>query len=200
MFLKCINCAEFGTVKYSWKQCSLLQLTYIIDKDLVRTSQRARCTFIKRPIVNIVRPYVWRPWCDRLRQPAFSLLWKTFFCEWRHNRRMHGYNRAWFVNGIPTRFEWGCGFHGCDRNRFMCDATSPFLMESYQGGLSCEYNVSSSYKGPYHWFEGHAVAQLVQALPYMSESRRLDSRWCYWNFALTLTLPAALWPWGWLSL
>ena len=32
---------------------------------------------------------------------------------------------------------------------------------------------------------GHAVAQLVEALRYKSESRGFDSRWCHWNFSLT---------------
>ena len=34
-------------------------------------------------------------------------------------------------------------------------------------------------------FTGHAVAQLVEALPYKSEGRGYDSRWCHWNFLLT---------------
>jgi hypothetical protein len=33
--------------------------------------------------------------------------------------------------------------------------------------------------------EGHAVAQLVEALRYKSEGRGFDSRWCYWLFSLT---------------
>jgi hypothetical protein len=33
--------------------------------------------------------------------------------------------------------------------------------------------------------QGHAVAQLVEALRYKSEGRMLDSRWCHWNFLLT---------------
>jgi len=32
----------------------------------------------------------------------------------------------------------------------------------------------------------HAVAQLVEALRYKPEGRRFDSRWCYWNFSLTI--------------
>jgi len=34
---------------------------------------------------------------------------------------------------------------------------------------------------------GHAVAQLVEALRYKQESRGFDSRWCHWNFSLTLS-------------
>jgi len=34
---------------------------------------------------------------------------------------------------------------------------------------------------------GHAVAQLVEALRYKSEGRGFDSRWCNWNFSLTLS-------------
>ena len=32
---------------------------------------------------------------------------------------------------------------------------------------------------------GHAVAQLVEALPYKPEGRGFYSRRCYWNFSLT---------------
>jgi hypothetical protein len=33
--------------------------------------------------------------------------------------------------------------------------------------------------------KGHAVAQLVEPLPYKSEGRGFASRWCHWNFSLT---------------
>ena len=33
--------------------------------------------------------------------------------------------------------------------------------------------------------QGHAVAQLVEALRYKSEGREFDPRWCHWNFSLT---------------
>jgi hypothetical protein len=41
---------------------------------------------------------------------------------------------------------------------------------------------------------GHAVAHLVEALPYNTESRGFDSRWCHWNpsgrtMSLGLTRP-----------
>ena len=32
---------------------------------------------------------------------------------------------------------------------------------------------------------GHAVVQLVEALPYKLEGRGFDSWWCHWNFSLT---------------
>jgi len=34
---------------------------------------------------------------------------------------------------------------------------------------------------------GHAVAQLVEALPYKPEGRGFDSRWCHRNFSLTFS-------------
>jgi hypothetical protein len=38
---------------------------------------------------------------------------------------------------------------------------------------------------PYFRLVGPAVANLVEALRSMPESGGFDSRWCYWNFALT---------------
>jgi hypothetical protein len=32
---------------------------------------------------------------------------------------------------------------------------------------------------------GHAMAHLVEALPYKPEGRGFDSRWSHWNFSLT---------------
>jgi hypothetical protein len=36
-----------------------------------------------------------------------------------------------------------------------------------------------------HPRQRHAVAHLVEALPYNPEGREVDSRWCHWNFLLT---------------
>jgi hypothetical protein len=33
--------------------------------------------------------------------------------------------------------------------------------------------------------QGHAVAQLVEALRYKLEGRGFNSQWCQWNFSLT---------------
>jgi len=47
---------------------------------------------------------------------------------------------------------------------------------------------------------GHAVVLLVEALCYKPEGRRFDSRWCHWNFSLTLSVRSHYGPGGKLSL
>jgi hypothetical protein len=37
-------------------------------------------------------------------------------------------------------------------------------------------------------FEGHTVAQLVEALRYKSEGHWFDSRRCHWNFSVLLKI------------
>jgi hypothetical protein len=39
------------------------------------------------------------------------------------------------------------------------------------------------------------VGAVVEAQRYKPEGRGIDSRWCHWNFTLTL-IPGALWTWG----
>ena len=47
---------------------------------------------------------------------------------------------------------------------------------------NCNYRLTNGISYP---IRGHAVAQSVEALRYMSEGRGFDSRWCHWNFSLT---------------
>ena len=49
------------------------------------------------------------------------------------------------------------------------------------------YNLPS----PFSFTEGHAVAQLIEALRYKPEGRRFDSR-CHWNFSLTYSFLSVL--------
>jgi len=52
------------------------------------------------------------------------------------------------------------------------------------GEVNCSKKVQYCTK---HWIVwGHAVAQLVEALRYKLVGLGFDSRWCHWNFSLTL--------------
>jgi len=60
--------------------------------------------------------------------------------------------------------------------------------------VSCElhFKIKVSYYYYYYYYYylnlmGHPVAQLVEALRYKSEGRGFGSRWCHWNFSLTLS-------------
>jgi hypothetical protein len=48
--------------------------------------------------------------------------------------------------------------------------------------------------------QGHAVAQMVEALRYNAEGRDFDFQWCKWKFFIGTILLIALWPLSRLSL
>ena len=60
------------------------------------------------------------------------------------------------------------------------------LFLKFEGlGLVIIILVSSANKTILELYEGHAVAQLVEAVHYKPEGRGFDSRWYHWNASLT---------------
>jgi hypothetical protein len=55
----------------------------------------------------------------------------------------------------------------------------------YFGCIMCTFYNMYTYYNMYINKQGQAVVQLVEALHYKLEGRRIDSRWCHWNFSLT---------------
>ena len=62
--------------------------------------------------------------------------------------------------------------------------------------LTKVHNVTHCHNFTQIWvYVGQRGGVVVKALGYKPAGRRFDSRWCHWNFSVTI-LPVALWPWG----
>ena len=86
---------------------------------------------------------------------------------------------------------------GCAGGGEGCGVDLTLKMLSLQGGIREERKASTfeMLLGGPPGYQGHVVAQLVQARRYKSEGRGYDSRCCHWNFFSYIILPAAFGAW-----
>jgi hypothetical protein len=77
--------------------------------------------------------------------------------------------------------DWHQDKHGVERDSWRCRST---LSQSSGFHMTSDANLNKSGSC---LCGGHAVAQLVEATRYNPKGCGFDSRWCLWNFSLTLS-------------